>query len=351
MLDSAVEDDARGSRRGAGGGRRPGTSWSRFRAVALLALAVGATVLPLTGIDSAQRFLLAYMVIVCLLAVSLHFLMGVAGLFSLGQAAFFGVGAYTGVLLMDRAGLDGVLALPLVALAGAAVGGLMALATLRSSDLYLALTTLAFGFIGENVVRNLDTVGGAQGLTGFDLQFGGTRLDQANVIYWVGLACLLVLMLAVVSMRRSRIGRALMAARESPVAAKSIGVNTVLYRYFAFALSGAFSAVAGALYTAYALVLDPSVFGLGLTISVLTIAIVGGLRSLPGVVLTAIALTYFRNSADQFGVSEYVLLVYGGLVVLVLLFMPQGISGLSAAAVRRVAGHRRPASQPQGASS
>ena len=252
----------------------------------------------------------------------------------------FGVGAYAGVLLIDRAGLDGLIALPLVALAGAATGLLMAVATLRSSDLYLALTTLAFGFIGENIVRTLSFFGGAQGLTRFHLKVGGASLDDPNLIYWVGLACLLLFMVMIMSMRRSRLGRALMAARESAIAAKSIGVNTRLYRIFAFALSGAFAAIAGALYTAYAAVLDPSVFGLDLTIAVLTIAIVGGLRSLPGVIVSAVALTYFRNSVEGFGVAKYVLLGYGLLVVLALLFVPQGLGGLFSGTARRLAARR-----------
>lgn len=331
----------------AGRSRTPaGRVWGRLRLALILALAISAAALPLLGVDSAQQFLLAYMVIVGLLAVSLHFLMGVAGMFSLGQAAFFGVGAYAGVLLMDRAGLDGLVALPLVAVSGATVGAVMALATLRSSDLYLALTTLAFGFIGENVVRNLETVGGAQGLSGFDLRIAGAPMDDPRAIYWTGLAFLLLLIAFITSMRRSRLGRALMAARESPVAAKSIGVDTRSYRFFAFALSGAFSAVAGALYTAYAFVLDPSVFGLDLTIAVLTIAIVGGLRSLPGVLVAAVALTYFRNSAESFGVAEYVLLIYGSLVVLVLLFLPQGIGGLFSSVLRRLV-PRRTATAPE----
>lgn len=293
-----------------------------------LVLALAAVGLPLIGLDSAQQYLLAYMVIVCLLAVSLHFLMGVAGLFSLGQAAFFGFGAYVGVWLMDMLGLDAALALPLVAAFGAALGLLMATATLRSSDLYMALTTLAFGYIGANVVRNVEYFGGAQGLTSFDLKIWGLPLDDPRAIYWVGLAFLLALIVVIVSMRRSRLGRALMAARESPLAAKSIGVDTSRYRFLAFGISGAASAVAGALYTAYALVLDPSVFDLSLTIAVLTIAIVGGIRSLPGVLFAAVFLTYFRNSAEQFGVAQYVLLVYGALVVLALLFVPRGLGGV-----------------------
>lgn len=309
-------------------------AWLRVAGPA--ALVAAAVALPLVGIDSAQQFLLAYMVIVGLLAVSLHFLMGVAGLFSLGQAAFFGVGAYTGVVLMDIAGLDGAIAFPLVALAGAATGLLMAVATLRSSDLYLALTTLAFGFVGENVVRNIDAVGGAQGLAGFDLRVFGLSLDDPVLIYWVGLGFLVVFIVMIASMRRSRVGRALMAGRESPIAARSIGVDTGRYRFLAFGLSGTFAAVAGSLYTAYAYVLDPSVFGLGLTTTVLTIAIVGGLRSLPGVLVAAAALTWFRNAVEGEAIAEYVLLVYAAMVVLTLLFLPQGIGGAAGGLVRRV---------------
>lgn len=307
-----------------------------------VALAIVAAILPFVGIDSAQQFLLAYMAIIALLAVSLHFLMGIAGLFSLGQAGFFGVGAYVGVVLMDKLGWDGAIALPLVAVAGALVGLLMAVATLRASDLYLALTTLAFGFVGENVVRNIDHLGGAQGLAGFDLRVFGLSLDDAALIYWIGLGCLIILTVMITSMRRSRLGRALMAAREGPIAARSIGVDTGRYRFLAFGISGAFAAIAGSLYTAYAYVLDPSVFGLTLTTTVLTIAIVGGIRSLPGVLVAAVALTWFRSAVDGQAVAEYVLLIYAALVVVTLLFLPQGIGGAMSSLLRRVtSGHTR----------
>lgn len=291
--------------------------------------------------DSAKQYLLAYMVIVCLLAVSLHFIMGVAGLFSLGQAAFFGFGAYAGVLLMHRARIDALLALPMVALVGAVIGVVMAVTTLRSSDLYLALTTLAFGYIGQNVVRNLPWLGGAQGLTSFKMTIVGLPLDDPKAIYWAGLVCLLSLTTVIVSMRRSRLGRALMAARESPIAAKSIGVDTRAYRFLAFGVSGAAAAVAGALYTAFALVLDPSVFDLNLTIAVLAIAIVGGIRTLPGVIASALFLTYFRDSAEQFGIANYVLLVYGILIVVALLFIPRGFGGFVGSLSNRVLSQRR----------
>ncbi|RTL66269.1 MAG: branched-chain amino acid ABC transporter permease [Pseudonocardiaceae bacterium] len=305
-----------------------------------VALAIVAILLPLVGIDSAQQFLLAYMAIIALLAVSLHFLMGIAGLFSLGQAAFFGVGAYVGVVLMDKLGWDGAIALPLVAVAGALVGLLMAVATLRASDLYLALTTLAFGFVGENVVRNIDYLGGAQGLAGFDLHFFGLTLDDPLLIYWIGLGCLILFGVMITSMRRSKLGRALMAGREGPIAARSIGVDTGRYRFLAFGLSGAFAAIAGSLYTAYAYVLDPSVFSLGLTTTVLTIAIVGGLRSLPGVLVAAVVLTWFRSAVDGEAISEYVLLIYAALVVVTLLFLPQGIGGAMSTLFRRLANRK-----------
>jgi branched-chain amino acid transport system permease protein len=309
----------------AAGPPKPGSRWVRIGAPVALALA--AVALPFVGIDSAQQFLLSYMAIICVLAVSLHFLMGIAGLFSLGQAAFFGTGAYTGVVLMDKLGLDGAIALPLVAVSGAIVGVVMAVATLRASDLYLALTTLAFGFVGENIVRNVAYLGGAQGLAGFDLRFFGLSLDDPVLVYWIALGCLVLLMVMIASMRRSRLGRALMASREGPIAARSIGVDTGRYRFLAFGLSGAFAAVMGALYTAYAYVLDPSVFSLTLTTTVLTIAIVGGLRSMPGVIAAAIALTWFRSAVEGEAIAEYILLIYAALVVLALLFLPEGIGG------------------------
>jgi branched-chain amino acid transport system permease protein len=299
--------------------------------------AIVAIGLPLSSaVSTAQRFLLAYVVIVCLLAVALHLIMGLAGLFSLGQATTFGLGAYAAAVLTDRLGLDAAVAYPLVGLVGAGVGAAMALATLRSSDLYLALATLSFGFVAETLIRNVDAVGGAQGMTGLDVRLLGASFDDPLLIYWTGLGLLVVACAVITTMRHSKHGRALMAARESPVAAEGSGVSTKAYRFLAFCVSGAIASLAGALYVAYAYVVDTSVFDLGLTIAVLTIVIVGGLRSLPGVLVAAVALTVFRARAEEFGFGEYVILGYGLTVILALLFLPDGLGGLLGRMVRGI---------------
>jgi branched-chain amino acid transport system permease protein len=292
------------------------------------ALAVAAAVLPLFIDNFAFNYLMAYMVITAILALSLHLLMGLAGVFSLGQAAMFGTGAYAAVVIIGQTGIDASVGLFLVAGIGAVVGLLMGLVTLRTTDLYLALTTLAFGYIVENLVRNSEWLGGPVGLVGFDLKFLGSFLDEPRLLFWVGLGFLYLLIIVIMSVRRSKVGRAFMATRESPIAARSIGIDDRRYKLLAFALAGAFAAVAGGLYTAYALVVDPSVFGIDLTLSILAIAIVGGLRSMPGVLVVAIALTWFRNSSQALGLSQYVLLIYGALIVLTLRFLPQGLGGL-----------------------
>ncbi|WP_166789406.1 branched-chain amino acid ABC transporter permease [Cryobacterium sp. TMS1-20-1] len=308
-------------------GRRA-PSASKLLPIIGVGVAAAAAILPILVDDFAFNYLMSYMVITCILALTLHLLMGLAGVFSLGQAAMFGTGAYAAVMIIGQAGIDGTLGLILVAVVGAVIGLLMGLVTLRTTDLYLALTTLAFGYIVENLVRNADWLGGPQGITGFDITFAGGYLDEPKLLYWVGLGFLYLLIVIIMSVRRSKVGRALMATRESPIAARSIGIDTRRYKLLAFGIAGAFAAVAGGLYTAYALVVDPSVFGIDLTLSVLAIAIVGGLRSMPGIIVVAIALTYFRNSAETFGASQYVLLIYGLLIVLTLRFLPQGLGGL-----------------------
>ena len=92
-------------------------------------------------------------------------------------------------------------------------------------DLYLALATLAFGFVLENIVRNSDWLGGPQGLTGFDITFFGASFDDPVLLFWVGLAFLYLFIVIIASIRRSKLGRGLMATRESPIAARSIGRN------------------------------------------------------------------------------------------------------------------------------
>lgn len=311
-------------------------------AAALLGAVIVAA-LPLAS-DYSTTYLLAYIVIIALLGTSLHLLMGLMGVFSLGQAAMFGTGAYVIVVTSDDLALDGAIGLLLVAAVGALLGLVMGAVTLRVTDLYLALATLAFGYIFENVVRNSDWLGGPQGRSGFYITVFGRSLDDPRLLFWVGLGALYLFIVIIASMRRSKFGRAFMATRESPIAARSIGIDTRRFKLLGFALAGAFSGVAGALYAAWSLVVNPSMYGIDLTLSVLAIAIVGGLRTLPGILVVAAALTYFRNSAGDFGAADYVLLVYGSLIVLSLRFLPQGLGGLLAstlaAATSRARGRR-----------
>lgn len=346
MSDTTLIADEKGKGKGKGevndaliapgkvvGGEDDDARGGRGRLVVSLVVAAVVAALPLVT-DFSTTYLLGYIVIISLLSTSLHLLMGLMGVFSLGQAALFGTGAYVAIVVSEDLGLDGAIGLLLVAAVGAALGVVMASVTLRVTNLYLALATLAFGYIFENVVRNTDWLGGPQGRSGFTISVFGRSLDDPKLLYWVGLGALYLFIVIITSMRRSKVGRAFMATRESPIAARSIGVDTRRYKLLGFALAGAFSSLAGALYAAWSLVVDPSVFGIDLTLSVLAIAIVGGLRSLPGILVVGAALTYFRNSAGDFGAADYVLLVYGTLIVVSLRFLPQGLGGLTAAAVR-----------------
>ncbi|MDQ6523942.1 branched-chain amino acid ABC transporter permease [Nocardioides sp. LHD-245] len=306
--------------------------------IVAVVLVAAAAIFPALS-DYSTTYLFAYILIIALLGLSLHLLMGLMGVFSLGQAALFGTGAYAAVVVTEDLGLDGAIGFVLVAAVGAVLGLLMGAVTLRVTDLYLALTTLAVGYIFENVVRNSDWLGGPQGRSGFSIMFFGRSLDDPRLLCWIGLGALTLFLAVIASMRRSKIGRAFMATRESPMAARSIGVDARRYKLLGFTIAGAFSAVAGGLYSAWSLVVDPSVYSIDLTLSVLAIAIVGGLRSAPGILVVAAALTYFRNSAGDFGVSDYVLLVYGSLIVLSLRFLPLGLGGLaSSPAVVRLVG-------------
>lgn len=320
-----------------GTGADDGSRSSALKPAAWLIVAVAVALLPLAT-DYSTNYLLAYIVIISLLATCLHLLMGLMGVFSLGQAALFGTGCYVAVVVSEDLALDGALGLLLVAAAGALLGLVMGAVTLRVTDLYLALATLAVGYILENAVRNTGWLGGPQGRTGFTVNVFGRSLDDPRLLFWVGLGALYLFILVIASMRRSKYGRAFMATRESPIAARSIGVDTRRFKLLGFALAGAFSGLAGALYAAWSLVVDPSVYGIDLTLSVLAIAIVGGLRSLPGILVVAAALTYFRSSAGDFGAADYVLLVYGALIVLSLRFLPQGLGGLAGVLASAVVG-------------
>ncbi|MGQ0569994.1 MAG: branched-chain amino acid ABC transporter ATP-binding protein/permease [Armatimonadota bacterium] len=269
-----------------------------------------------------------------LLAIGLTLLGGAAGQVSLGQAAFYGIGAYVSAMTTLRLGLSPWVAFPLSAAGAAAVAFLLGAPILMLRGHYLALGTLGFNIIVDVVIRNLqDLTGGPTGLTGIPpFQIGGTVLSGDRIYYFAVWSLVLGALWLGRNLIDSRIGRALAAIRASEVVAGTLGINPAYYKARVFALSAALAGFAGSLYVHYLSFVSPSPFAFEFSIFVLVMSVIGGIAHLPGAVLGAAVVTllreflrdvmprFFRGGAS----AEYEIVAFGLLLAGVVVFAPGG---------------------------
>lgn len=276
-----------------------------------------------------------------LLGTAWNILGGFAGQISLGQATFFGAGAYTSTLLFQHAGLSPWLGL----LAGAAVAAALALAIgypcFRLSGHYFAIATIAIGEIAAIAVTNWEFAGGAVGLF---LPVEGEGLAAFKfgdkLGYYYVIAALLALSLALAAwLRRGRPGYYWRAIREDQAAARSVGVPATRYKQLAIAISAALTAMAGTFYAQYVLFIDPpSVLPLSLSIQICLVVVLGGAGTLVGPLLGAavlIPLSAVTSVALGGSGRSLDLVVYGLLIMLIAAFEPAGLVGIARRLGRR----------------
>jgi branched-chain amino acid transport system permease protein len=261
-----------------------------------------------------------------ILAVSLNLIIGYAGQISLGHAAFYGIGAYVSTFAV----LYGHFPYPLAALAAMLFTGLSGLAlglpTLRLKEDYLAIVTLGFGVIVDLVMRNLEITGGPDGIVGIPsptilgLSFRQPGLYLLLVSLMLALTLLFTFLLV-----NSYHGRALRAIRDHETTARVMGINSPAYKVAIFALAAALAGLAGSLFAHYIRHINYESFGLHTSILILCMVVLGGMGSILGSVLGAIILTVLPETLRQF--QAYQDLIYGGLLVALLVWRPQGLLG------------------------
>ncbi len=266
-----------------------------------------------------------------LMGLGLNIVVGFAGLLDLGYVAFFAIGAYTMGLLTSQgdlgAGLSFWIALPFCVIAATLAGIILGVPVLGMRGDYLAIVTLGFGeIIRVLVVSDVlkPFIGGAQGI----LQIGKPEIlsfvfVQPEHYYYLILAgCVLAIFVAS-RLRDSRLGRQWMALREDEDVAEAVGIRLINTKLLAFAIGAAFSGLAGAIFASRLSSIFPHSFGLLISINVLCLIIVGGLGSLPGVVLGAFVLVGLPELLREF--AEYRLLFYGILLIATMLLRPEGL--------------------------
>ena len=236
------------------------------------------------------------------------------GLLAMANAAFMGIGAYTASLLTVNVGAP----FPVALLGGIAVPALVALAigapTLRLSGVYLAMATLGFGEVVRVAILNAESwTGGALGLNGIP------QLTQ----WWHVLLSLVLVLVLLWRLRRSRIGRAFEAIKEDGVAASLMGIGVMSHKMLAFALGAGIAGLAGALNAHLTFFIGPSEFGFDRGVDILTMAILGGVGGLTGPVLGAAIITLLPELLRS--LRDFRIMVNGIILVVIVLFLPRGL--------------------------
>ncbi len=290
--------------------------------------------------DYAFRIVIS-IVIAVPLALSQNLITGFGGMLTLGQAAFYGIGAYTSALLVMRAGAPWPVALLAAGVLSGIFGILLGFPCLRVGSDYLTLMTIGFGEIFKIVALNwMDLTRGPMGLPGVPPpQIGAFVFDNPTRIYYLYLGIVMVCYLCMHRLTQSHIGRALAAIREDETAAGTMGINQAYFKVLAFAFGTFWAGIAGSLLAHFVAFVGPMSFTMDESLLHMQMAILGGLGSLPGAVLGAAILTALPQVSQD--VYQYRMLLNGALLVTLMIWRPQGILGKSAAAAatqRRVRG-------------
>ncbi|MFZ7125587.1 MAG: branched-chain amino acid ABC transporter permease [Desulfobacterales bacterium] len=261
-----------------------------------------------------------------LLALGLNLLMGYAGQISLGHAAFYGIGAYTTAILSATLGLSPWLSLPCALAIAAIVALAVGYPTLKLTGYYLGMGTLGFGMIVFILIREWSEVtGGSSGFVGIPpLSIGGAGLDSPAIYFFLVWGVVLLGFFLAGRLIRSRIGCALMAIHDSEPAAGAVGIHTSRLKLQVFVLSAVVSALAGFLYAHMVGFISPGSFDFMVSVKLVTMVVIGGMASIWGALLGASLLTLLPELLHAF--AEYEMVVYGGILILVMVFMPQGLT-------------------------
>ena len=279
---------------------------------------------------------LTFVLIYGIAGLGLMLLSGFTGQFSLGHAAFLGVGAYTQGVLTNL-GWPFPLAMVMAMVLAAAVGVVVGLPALRVKGIYLGMATLAFGVIVEEVLARWESVtGGNAGLHMKAPAIGSFKLDSGEGFYFLCLALAVVATLAILNLLRAPTGRAFVAIRDSEVSAQSMGIHLARYKTLSFALSAALAGLAGALYAHKISFLSPDQFSVLQSIDLLLMVVIGGLGSVHGAFLGAAFLIAMPQLIalgkgylpEVIGMAPGLQgFVYGLVLIVFVLFEPLGLYG------------------------
>jgi len=291
-----------------------------MRRVGLLVLIVVGLAWPLL-VPRYFVFLASLVLVNAIVAMGLNLLSGYTHQLSFGHAGFLAIGAYTTALLgLHARGLPAPLALLGAGVVTAAVGVALGLPCLRLEGLYLTMATLAFGFVVTEAILNLDRLtNGADGLRVPAARLGPWALTTDATRYYLVVVVTALLVVAALNVTGMRVGRALLAIRESEIAAQASGVPVATWKTIAFALSAFYTGVAGGLFAWLIGTLSPDAFDVFLSVDFVVMIILGGLGSIPGSIVGAAVVTLLNDVLAGF--QNYRPLIFGSVLIGCMLFM------------------------------
>jgi branched-chain amino acid transport system permease protein len=285
-------------------------------AIALLAPFVNATPYAMSVLTSAALFVM--------LAVGLNIVVGYCGLLDLGYAAFFAIGAYTSGVLATRYGWPLLATVPVVLLAAVLAGVVIGGPTLRLRSDYLAIVTLGFGEIIRITANNLEVTGGPSGIYGIPgIVIGGLDLGGRVPFYYVVVVVVSLATLGASRLGRSRLGRAWRFVREDEDAAEAMGIHTYKVKLAAYIAGAIWGGLAGILFGAQLSAISPQSFTFLWSALILMAVVLGGMGSTPGVVVGAVIISVLPELLRS--VADYRYFVFGVLLIIVMVFRPQGL--------------------------
>ena len=307
----------------------------RWAVIGSILLLLGLIVLPFL-FKNYRVFQFNLVLVYAIAVLGLNILTGFNGQISLGHGAFYAVGAYTAAVLMDKFGVPFWLTLPIAGVLCFSFGFLMGFPALRLAGHYLALATFALALAIPQLLkykRIEGWTGGVQGIVltkpdpPFSMSLFGQPLSPDRWLYFVTLAVAALMFLLAWNLLRGRVGRALVAIRDHPIAATAMGINLPVFKSLTFGVSAAYTGIAGALGGVVVAFVSPDSYTVQLSIFMLVGVVVGGLASIPGAIFGAIFIQYVPNIADQVSKSAPAA-IYGILLIGLMFLMPTGVMGM-----------------------
>jgi branched-chain amino acid transport system permease protein len=306
-----------------------GLSLPAWRVIGLVALLCAAVALPFL-VSNYRVFQFNMVLVYAIVLLALNMLTGYNGQISLGHGAFYAIGAYAAAILMDQAGWPYWATLPVAGIVCFVFGFLFGLPALRLHGHYLALATFALAVATPQILKYKHFehwTGGVQGIVIIkpDPPFG-LKISADQWLYLFTLAILVLVFAVGWNLLRGRVGRALVAIRDHPIAAEAMGINIALYKSLTFGVSALFTGIAGALGAIVIQFVAPDSFAAGLSINFLVGIVIGGIASISGAIYGAMFIQFVPNFADQISKAAP-WAIYGVFLLAFVYLMPTGVAG------------------------